>query len=58
MIETLLLFLCAIAYASTKESYCVFFAEITNSTEYSNEATKEIKPYLVSAGIGRVLILS
>lgn len=35
---------------SFRESYRDFFSTITNSAEYSNEPTKEIMPYLDSAG--------
>lgn len=35
---------------SCRESYSEFFAKVTNSTAYNNEPTKEIMPYLDSAG--------
>lgn len=35
---------------SFRESYSEFFARVTNSAAYNNEPTKEIMPYLDSAG--------
>lgn len=38
------------AVLSFRESYSEFFTKVTNSSAYNNEPTKEIMPYLDSAG--------
>lgn len=43
---------CGFVVLSFRESYSEFLAKITNSTAYDDEPTKEIMPYLDSAGNG------
>ena len=44
------LILSGLVIVSFRESYSEFFAKVTNSAAYNNEPTKEIMPYLDSAG--------